>query len=130
MKKIVFLLSGFLLVSCTSSTIYKKPDNLIPRDTMVSLLSDLYIASFAFHEKNIQLEKKVNYMPFVYEKYKIDSTRFKESNFYYLTKVDEYDILSKEVKDNLKKRKEALERLVKNQKDSTIQRNLKGFQNQ
>ena len=130
MKKIALFFCGLFLVSCTSSTIYKKPKDLIPKDTMIALLTDLYIASAAFHEKNTEMERKLNYMPFIYEKYKIDSTRFKESNFYYLTKVDEYDELSKQVRAILAVQKEQLEEVFRAQKDSLIRKNLKGLQKQ
>ena len=48
MKKILPLLIGILLTSCTSNTILKKPVDLIPKDTMVLLLTDLFIAKSAF----------------------------------------------------------------------------------
>ncbi len=101
MKKILFLLCILLLVSCTSNTIYKKPKDLIPKDTMKLLIYDLYLANAAKHVKNKNLEKKVNYMPFVFDVYKIDSVRFQNSNLYYISKIDDYEDLLKEVKKRL-----------------------------
>jgi len=102
MNKIIFFLAILLLFSCTSNTIYKAPKDLIPKDTMVALISDMIIATSAKLRKNIELERNVNYMPLVYEKYKIDSTRFKESNIYYLSKIDAYEEIFKEVQHKLK----------------------------
>ena len=48
MKKGFFYIAILLfLLSCTSNTIYKKPKDLIPKDSMVALLTDMYIASSA-----------------------------------------------------------------------------------
>lgn len=110
MKKLIFFFGLITLTSCTSNSIYEKPKDLIPKDTMIALLADLYIANTAFYEKNIHLEKKVNYSPFIYNKYKIDSLRFKNSNFYYTSKIDEYHELYKQVKVRLTKQEKALEK--------------------
>jgi hypothetical protein len=112
MKKLFFLVV-FLCFSCTSNTIYKKPKDLIPKDTMTSLIVDMYIASSARNVKNINLEKKVNYMSLVYNKYKIDSIRFQESNTYYTSKYEEYELLIKDVKQRLKDIQKNLQNLKK-----------------
>ncbi|WP_299002468.1 DUF4296 domain-containing protein [uncultured Tenacibaculum sp.] len=101
MRKAAYILIGLLLVSCTSNTIYKKPENLISKDSMVLLLTDMYIASSAKNQKNKFLEREDNYMFLVYEKYKIDTTRFDISNVYYTSKVDEYTEILKKVKRNI-----------------------------
>lgn len=95
------VLISILLINCTSNTIIKKPDNLIPKKEMVDLLTDLLLASGAENVKNLQLKRKVNYFPLVFEKYNIDSTQFKESNYYYSTKVDEYNEIIREVETRL-----------------------------
>lgn len=115
-----FIIIIFLLVfisSCTSNTIYKKPENLISKDQMVDLLVDLQLALGAKAVKNKDGKRKVEYMHLVYEKYGIDSTRFSESNFYYTTNIDDYNKILKKVKkrlDNMKKEYE----LKQTQKDS------------
>ena len=124
MKKIVVLLGLISLASCTSNTIYEKPKNLIPKDTMTLLLTDLFIASSAYFSKNTHSEKKANYMPLIYDKYKIDSLRFTKSNFYYMTKIDEYDELYKEVKINLTNLKNQFEKPV----DSSFIPNKNSYQ--
>ena len=101
MRKAAYILIGLLLVSCTSNTIYKKPENLISKDSMVLLLTDMYIASSAKNQKNKFLEREDNYMFLVYEKYKIDTTRFDISNIYYTSQVDEYTDILKKVKRNI-----------------------------
>lgn len=106
MRKYIYFLLVVFLASCTSNTIYKEPENLIPKDTMVNLLVDMYIASSARSYKSKSLKKDENYTYLVYKKYKIDSLRFQESNIYYTSKVESYDLLLKKVKDRLDQLKE------------------------
>jgi prefoldin subunit 5 len=90
------------MVSCTSNTIFKKPDDLIPKDSMVILLSDLYMATASKAYRNKFNDRNVDYTFLVYEKYGIDSARFRRSNFYYTTKIDDYEKIYKEVEAKLK----------------------------
>lgn len=106
MKQISYLLLFIFLVSCTSNTIFKEPKDLIPRDSMTLLLQDMMIASSSKFVKNINNQKKINYMSFVYDKYKIDSTRFQNSNYYYISKIDLYEEILNDVDTQLKKEKE------------------------
>ena len=126
MKKLLLFFLVLFLMSCTSNTIYKKPKNLIPKDTMLLLLTDLSIASTAHFQKNISFQKKVNYISLVYEKFKIDSTRFKASNVYYMSKVEEYEELLKEAEKIIKKRLKEYEKEKKN-KDSIKKVKRKGL---
>ena len=111
MKKLSYIFVISLLVSCTSNTILKEPKDLIPRDTMNLLIQDMVIALSAKHVKTINNQKKINYMPFIYDKYKIDSSRFQKSNFYYLSKIDLYEEMLNNVVDNLAKRKDVYTKL-------------------
>ncbi len=117
MKRLGLLSVIFLLVGCTSNTIFEKPKDLIPRDSMVILIQEMMIASSAKFVNNINLERDIQYMAFIYEKYKIDSARFNRSNTYYISTIDEYIKLFQEVKDSLEKKSNYFKRLKK-QKDS------------
>lgn len=100
-KFLSILLAGVFLVNCTSNTIIEKPKNLIPKEQMVDLLTDLLLANGSGSIKNTQLKRNVNYYPLVFEKYNIDTTQFKESNYYYASKVDEYDEIIRKVEARL-----------------------------
>lgn len=122
MNKIVYIFFiSLFLINCTSNTIIKKPDNLIPKDQMVDLLTDMFLANGGKNIKNIHAQRNVNYYPLVYQKYQIDSTQFKESNFYYTSKIDEYDKILKRVDDRLKKLREDFK------KERELQDSLKKF---
>ncbi|SED94422.1 protein of unknown function [Tenacibaculum sp. MAR_2010_89] len=101
MNKFLYFFILMFLVSCTSNTIYKKPKDLIPKDSMVNLLTDMYLASSAKNIKNKNLKKLSNYMVVVYEKYKIDTVRFDTSNKYYTSRIDEYSEMLNLVKKNI-----------------------------
>ena len=92
-----------LLASCSSNTIYDEPKDLIPKDSMVLLLKDLYLATSAKSIKNKKQQKKISYTPLVYNTYKIDSLRFSSSNFFYTSKVDVYEPMLDQVMALLKK---------------------------
>ena len=115
MKHFFHIAIFLFLVSCTSNTIYKKPKNLVPKDSMIALLTDMYIASSAKNVKNKFLKREKNYMALVYEKYKIDSTRFDVSNDYYTSKIEEYTDMLKKVQHNIDSLQKAFteQRLIK-----------------
>jgi hypothetical protein len=113
---ILFVLIS-LLCSCTSNTVYEKPKDLIPKDSMILLLKDLYIASSARSIKNKKLQRKITYIPLVYDTYKIDSLRFHRSNVYYTSKVDDYQPILEEVMVLLEKEQAAFAK-IKKVKDS------------
>ncbi len=69
---------------------------------MVDLWTDLYIANSAKAVKNSRLDIKANYMPFIFEKYQIDSSRFMRSSIYYTSKVELYEGMFAEVEANLR----------------------------
>ena len=123
MKKISCLLIFTVLVSCTSNTIFEKPKDLIPKDTMRLLLQEMMIASSAKFIKNKTGQKNINYMPFVYDHFKIDSTRFESSNFYYMSKIDVYQEILESAKISLMSRNEVFKKIKTKldsiQKDST-----------
>lgn len=113
MNKFLYILILVFLVSCTSNTIFEKPKDLIPKDSMSLLIQEMMIASSAKHIKNINQQKNINYMAFVNEAYNIDSTRFQTSNLYYMSKIDVYEEILTNAKTTLKNRKEILSKLKK-----------------
>jgi len=124
-KYIYILFLSFFMLSCTSNTILKKPDDLIPEDQMVDLLTDLFLAINAGTTKNLDLKRQVNYYPLVFEKHNIDSARFKESNFYYTSRVDDYDAILVKVDERLKALSEEFEALKREEDSiSRVKKNL------
>jgi len=133
-KSLGFIFIGILLfTACTSNTIYKKPADLIPQKQMVNLLTDMYLANAATNVKTKKLERNIDYMPLVYEKYGIDSLRFQTSNIYYMSRIDDYEAIYKKVELRLKKMLDTTEtaqkvkdslKLLKNKKPSIEEKEL------
>ena len=117
MRRFIFILSLFFLFSCTSNTIFEKPKDLIPKDTMSLLIQEMFIATSSKFFINKNKQKSINYMPFVYDRFKIDSTRFKTSNLYYMSKIDDYKEIVENAKDGLEKLKNYYAK-IKERKDS------------
>ena len=111
MKKISGIFIFLFLVSCTSNTIFEKPQNLIPSDTMSLLLQEMVIASSAKFMKNKGQQKNINYMPLVYEKFKIDSSRFETSNQYYMSTIDKYQEILEGAKASLESRNKVFKKI-------------------
>lgn len=120
MNKIFYIVIFFLTLSCESRTNYKKPKDLIPKDQMIDLLTDMHNINGITGIKNKEGLKANNYIPLLYEKYEIDSARFASSNLYYTSKISEYEKMFKEVK----KRIDAQRILIED--DSLILMNPKG----
>ena len=110
-------------MSCTSNTIFEKPKDLIPKDTMSLLLQEMVISVSAKFIKNKNDKTNINYMPFVFDKFKIDSTRFNTSNLYYMSTIDLYKEILEDAKSNLgsknKELKKTKKRLDSIKRDST-----------
>ena len=105
-NRITSLILIVLFMSCKSNTIYDEPLDLIPKDSMMMLLKDLYLATAAKSIKNSRQQKKVSYTTLVYNKYNIDSLRFNSSNLYYTSKIDVYEPMLNEITALLKKEQE------------------------
>lgn len=115
-KQLLIILAILLIISCESKVNYKKPDNLIPRKTMINLLYDMHLAVGTSNLRNKNNEKDRNYMSLVYEKYGVDSTRFAISNIYYTSQAVEYEEMFEEVE----RRLEILHQKYENERDSAI----------
>ena len=99
MKKLIpFIIVFTLVLSCTSNTIYEKPDNLIEKNLMIELITQMQIANGARSSKNKNGVRKIEYMSLVYKRFGIDSAQFAESNLYYSSNIDEYADIFQEVK--------------------------------
>ncbi len=124
MRQITYFFFFMFFASCTSNTIFKKPKDLIPKDTMSLLLQEMMISTSAKFIKNKNNQKNINYMPFVYERFKIDSTRFESSNYYYMSTIDLYQEILEKAKASINTQQDVLKK-VKKELDSIKKDSLK-----
>ncbi|MDB9732260.1 DUF4296 domain-containing protein [Polaribacter sp.] len=113
MRQITYFFLFMFFASCTSNTIFKKPKDLIPKDTMSLLLQEMMISTSAKFIKNKNNQKNINYMPFVYERFKIDSTRFESSNYYYMSTIDLYQEILEKAKASINTQQDVLKKVQK-----------------
>lgn len=120
MKNSFYIIFLILFLSCESKIKYDKPKDLIPKGQMIDLLYDIHIVNGTSGIQNKNLEKNINYMTFIYQKYNIDSIQFASSNVYYTANISEYEEIFKEVEKRLK----VLQEYYIKERDSLIERAL------
>ena len=104
------LIWTIFLFSCQNVEEIKKPDNLIPEQKMVEVLTELSIVySAKNYNKKILEETGLPLNTYLYEKYKIDSLQFAQSTEFYAKNYNRFEIIYKQVKINLEKMKTGLE---------------------
>ncbi|MBU2939048.1 DUF4296 domain-containing protein [Lacinutrix sp. C3R15] len=106
MKHLIYISFLLLFVSCYNKNKPKKPDNLIAKDKMVTVLVDmsLYNSAKGVNKKVIE-NSGVKLQEQIYAKHEIDSAQFANSNYYYTYNTELYNEIYKQVKDSLTKLK-------------------------
>jgi protein-disulfide isomerase len=90
MTKFISILLIITLVSCSEKAI-EKPKNLIEKATMENILYDLaLLQAIKRHDYKILPNNSVDPKKYIFQKYKIDSAQFAQSNKYYSSEIDEY----------------------------------------
>lgn len=85
----------------------EKPDNLIPKETMVALLTEIYLGNSARSIDNKRIrEQGVKLDSFLFATYNVDSLQFAKSNAYYTADINTYNEIFNEVHARLEKFKE------------------------
>ena len=118
MIRYFYIIVFFIFLSCESKVNYEKPKDLIPKDQMIDLLTDMHLVNGITGVKRKDGLKANDYILVLYEKYHIDSTQFAASNLYYVSHISEYEKMFKEVE----KRMESQRILFED--DSIIKPNL------
>ncbi len=106
MHKFLILFSAlFMLISCQDINRTPKPDNLIPEDKMVDVLTEISLLHGARSYNKSQMEEKgIDPYPYLTEKYGIDSIQLVQSNDYYAQNYKQY----RRIYDSVKVRLETL----------------------
>lgn len=110
MKNSIGIVFGMLLfLSCVEHLI-EKPENLIPEDKMVLILKEMAVLNAA-KATNLGKLKDNGIEPttFIFEKYKIDSAQYVDSDRYYSSLPLVYESFYKQVELRLEKQRVDLE---------------------
>lgn len=125
-----YLTIGMLLlgVACQDVQRPEPPENLIPQEKMVDILTDIYLANAAKSVNNkIIRNKGVKLDSFIYAKHQIDSTLFAQSNAYYTTQLNTYNDFFVEIENrfnNLQQEVDSLQKLKGEQIRQKTQRRV------
>ena len=86
-------------MSCQDVQKTEKPDDLIPEDKMIDVLTELSLVHAARNYNKFKLENTgINPDEYIYEKFDIDSLQFEKSNDYYSEQYTQYERIYDSVK--------------------------------
>ena len=107
MRKLFLLLSALVIVlGCSGDG--KKPDNLLPKETMVRVLADMQIAEAKVKNLHLPLDSTRKlyalYELSIFEKYNVSSQEYLDSYKYYLENYNEMQAINNALLDTLNSR--------------------------
>lgn len=117
MKKITLLLLIIIIGACSSKNEIQKPEKLIEKGEMENILYDLALlqALKSYSPQKLK-ENSINPKTYIYQKYKIDSAQFTQSNKYYASDINEYKLMFDNVSKRLQDQKSKLDTIAKKEK--------------
>ncbi|SDR79286.1 protein of unknown function [Christiangramia echinicola] len=111
-NRLVFLLLIFVSFSCQDLKTTEKPEDLIPEEKMVDVLTEMALLHAARNYNKQKLEETgIKPDEYIYEKYDIDSLQFEKSNNYYAEQYSDYERIYDSVKVRLQIMKSRLDSL-------------------
>lgn len=110
---VVIVLVLFLSVSCKKELV-KQPKGLIERGKMIDIMYDLSLLEAIKYQNPLSLDSSdTSQKRFVWQKYKVDSLQFAQSNIYYAADYDDYKEMFDEIAKRLEKNQRAADSLAK-----------------
>lgn len=108
--RVLIVFCFMFLCSCQED---KKPDNLISKDVMIDVITDLAVLE-AVQSHNPSLLQLYGISPkeYIYRKYNVDSLQLAQSNRYYALNIKEYDAMYEKVKVRLEQQKGEIDSLL------------------
>lgn len=110
MKFFLTLMGVMFLFSCQDIREVEKPNDLIPEQKMVEVLTDLSLINSAKNYNRRMLEATgLRPNEYLYEKHNIDSLQLARSTEYYANNPDQLQRIYSEIQENLEEMQEKLE---------------------
>ncbi|MBT0606860.1 DUF4296 domain-containing protein [Aequorivita echinoideorum] len=98
MKFYIVAIFVIFVSACQDVKRPEKPENLIPKEKMVDVISEAYLANAARSVDNREIVRNgIKLDSLVYQKYDIDSLQFAQSNAYYAADMNTYLEIFREV---------------------------------
>lgn len=112
-KKIVLMLGGFFLMSCTKDV--EKPDKLLTEQQMVEILYDIsLLEALRTNSSHLLEQNQISAKTFILDKYKVDSLTFAQNNAYFGGDYKKYKSIMDAVQQKFSQEVEQLEVEIKN----------------
>lgn len=103
MRQLFFLFFALLVVSCSKNPV-PKPDNLLDEETMINILYDIsLLQAIDGSMPNKLMEQDIKMDQYIFEKYKIDSTTYRQNQLYYAGDARKYKKIYDKVLERLEK---------------------------
>lgn len=110
MKKLIAFLMVLVFLGCQNVQKPEKPKDLIPKEKMISILTEAYLANASQSVRNQALfVQAIDLDSLIYNKFDIDSVQFKKSNDYYSFDFNTYVDMLSEVETRLQDYEESLD---------------------
>lgn len=125
MRKLWIIFLVFAVFACRDADRVKEPENLIPENKMVEVLTDLSLLNSAKNYNRRQLENTgLRPIEYLYDRHGIDSVSLAQSTRYYANYPSNLERIYSRVKNNLDSLKTTLElerEAEKKEQDSLLQ---------
>ncbi len=125
---LILFLFVFSFFGCQNVDQPEKPKNLIPKDKMVDILMETYLANAARSVDNKSIiTKGIKLDSMIYRNFGIDSLQFVKSNDFYAADVNTYMTIVKEVETRLDVMQKRMDSLWEKERDvrDSINKKLK-----
>lgn len=126
MRLFLLLITILLLGSCQNVERSPRPDNLISKEKMVEVLTELALLHGArSYDKSLLEEKGVRPREYLWTKFDIDSLQFVRSNNYYAENYKEYQEIYNQVQARLedyRTKYDSLRELVDKEREDSLRR--------
>ena len=110
---VLIILVLFLSVSCEKELV-KQPKRLIEKDKMIDIMYDLSILDAIKYHNPLSLDSTDSSpKKFIFQKYKVDSLQFAQSNMYYAADYESYKDMFDEIARRLEVNQKKADSLVK-----------------
>ena len=114
MKKILLIVIAFIICASCRKQVVAKPDNLIPESQMVDIIYDLSLLEAIRTQRPMSLDRhNLDPRTYIYNKYKIDSVQFAQSNKFYAGDVGRYKRIYEAVDKRLETHKQRIDDQLK-----------------
>lgn len=128
-RTLTILLFGLLWVSC-GQKLLEPPENLIPREKMAEILYHMALLDAIDNSHpQVLVENNIRVMPYLFDKYGVDSLQFVQSDLYYASVPEEYEKIYKAVEERLTRKRDSVSEAIR-QGQSPVVDSLKTSQDQ